>query len=197
MQRAFLPEPLDRETVERIARVVRRAPSAGFSQGHGVVVVTDPATRAEIARRCEEDAYVRSGNAPFMSSAPVLIVVWANESAYHARYNEPDKLAAAGGREIHWPVPFWFVDAGAAMMLVLLAAIDEGLGAVFFGHPHEEAFLRELLGLPPEVVPVGIVALGRPAPDPQADEAATRRAARRRPLGEVVHWERWSGSRAP
>ena len=37
----------------------------------------------------------------------------------------PDKLS--DGEEIDWPVPYWFVDAGAALMLVLLAAIDEGL----------------------------------------------------------------------
>ena len=39
----------------------------------------------------------------------------------------PDKLD--DGQEIDWPVPYWFVDAGAALMLLLLAAIDEGLGA--------------------------------------------------------------------
>ena len=41
MHRAFLPDPLPREQIERIANVIRRAPSGGFSQGGSIVVVTD------------------------------------------------------------------------------------------------------------------------------------------------------------
>ncbi len=128
---------------------------------------------------------------PSCRPAPLHLVVCANERLYHDRYREPDKLAAAGGVEIHWPVPYWFVDAGAAMMLILLAAIDEGLAATFFGHPDQEAILRELLGLPEEVVPIGVAAIGRPAADPLAERGTSRLQARRRSLAEVVHWEGW------
>jgi FMN reductase [NAD(P)H] len=191
MHRSFLPDPIERETIERIARTVRRAPSGGFSQGQSLVVVTDETLRRQIARGFDEQLYVSKGSTPFISTAPVHMVVCANEQLYHDRYRQPDKLAESGGEEIHWPVPYWFVDAGAAMMLILLAAIDEGLAAAFVGHPEQEPFLRDLLGLPDEVVPLGVALIGYPAPDPLADRGTSRLTQARRPLGEVIHWNGW------
>jgi FMN reductase [NAD(P)H] len=193
MVRSYRPEPVARETIERIVATVRRAPSAGFSQGQSLVVVTDAATRRAIAERAGEGEYVARGGAPWMSTPPVHIVVCANERLYHERYRKPDKLALTGGEEIRWPVPYWFVDAGAALALVLLAAIDEGLGAGFFGHPDQETFLRELLGLPGDVVPIGVAVLGYEADDPGGERLTSRLTERRRPPDEVVHWERWGG----
>ena len=92
----------------------------------------------------------------YADDAPVLMVISANESLYHARYNEPDKLAVTGGVEITWPVPYWFVDAGALMMLVLMAAIDEGLASAFIGHPDQKRICDDVLGLPDDVVPIGL-----------------------------------------
>ncbi|HZT14452.1 MAG TPA: nitroreductase family protein [Gaiellaceae bacterium] len=181
MHRAFVPEALPREQLERIAGVIRHAPSGGFAQGMSVVVVTDAERRREIATRFE------LGDA-FMADAPAQLVICANESLYHARYNEPDKLAATGGVEVRWPVPYWFVDAGALMMLVLLAAIDEGLASAFVGHPDQKRILGELLSLPDEVVPIGVALVGKPAAAPPA---GSRLRERRRPRAELVHWERW------
>ena len=118
MHRAFLPDPLPPEQIERIVGVIRRAPSGGFSQGGSIVVVTDDEKRAEIARAFGDEHYSRGGR-NFIADAPVPLVISANEALYHARYNEADKLAATGGTEVTWPVPYWFVDAGALMMLVL------------------------------------------------------------------------------
>jgi nitroreductase len=187
MHRAFLPDAIPTEQIERIARVIRRAPSGGFSQGQSIVVVTDAATRAGIARRFQEERHSH----PFVSGAPVHMVISANEAQYHARYNEADKLAVTGGVEITWPVPYWFVDAGALMMLVLLAAIDEGLAAAFIGHPDQKQIFDDVLGLPPDVVPIGLALIGRPAPDPTAEGGTSRMNERRRPLDDVVRWERW------
>ena len=181
MHRAFVPEALPREQLERIAGVIRHAPSGGFAQGMSVVVVTDAERRREIATRFE------LGDA-FMADAPAQLVICTNESLYHARYNEPDKLAATGGVEVRWPVPYWFVDAGALMMLVLLAAIDEGLASAFVGHPDQKRILGELLSLPDEVVPIGVALVGKPAAAPPA---GSRLRERRRPRAELVHWERW------
>ena len=182
MHRAFVSDELPRAQIERIARVIRRAPSGGFSQGASIVVVTDPDVRAEIGRRFEDD---------WVATAPVHMVIGANESHYRARYNEPDKLALTGGVEITWPVPYWFVDAGALMMLVLLAAIDEGLAGAFIGHPDQKRIFDELVGLPPAVVPIGLAVIGKPAPDPTAERGTSRMKERRRPLEDVVRWERW------
>jgi nitroreductase len=187
MHRAFEPDPLPREQVERIVGVVRRAPSGGFSQGGSIVVVTDDAKRRAIADAFEESEYPH----PFISQAPVHLVISADESRYHARYNEPDKLEQTGGVEITWPVPYWFVDAGALMMLVLAAAIDEGLASAFIGHPDQKRIFDELVGLPPEVVPIGLALIGRPAPDPFSDRGSSRMKERRRPLDDLVHWEHW------
>jgi nitroreductase len=181
MHRAFLPEPILREQIERIAGVIRRAPSGGFSQGGSIVVITDDAVKRELLERFE-----MSGT--YADDAPVLMVLSANESLYHARYNEPDKLAVTGGVEITWPVPYWFVDAGALMTLVLLATIDEGLAGAFIGHPDQKRICDEVLGLPEDVVPIGLALIGKPGEDPAP---SSRFKERQRPLEDLIHWERW------
>ena len=193
MVRHYEPEPVPRETLERIARTVRRAPSGGYSQGQRLLVVTEPATIAQIAEIVGEREWIEQGNEqPWLSVAPAHMVVLTREDDYHERYQRPDKLAITGGREIEWPVPFWFVDAGAAMMLLLLAAIDEGLAAGVYGVTVEtrDAFKR-LLGIPDDLWVVAGVTIGKGAPDPRASEASSRFSERRRPLEEVVRWERW------
>ncbi len=187
MHRAFLPDELPREQIERIVSVIRRAPSGGFSQGGSIVVVTDAAKRAAIARAFGDEHYSTNGR-NFVAEAPVHLVISANESLYHARYTEPDKLAATGGVEVTWPVPYWFVDAGALMMLVLAAAIDEGLACAFVGHPDQKRIFDELLGLPAEVVPIGLALVGKPGDDPPR---GSRLRSRRRPADDLVHWQGW------
>ena len=186
MVRNYDPAPIEREVIERIVETARRAPSAGFTQGQSFLVVTDPATRKGIADLAGEEAYVASGFDPWLSRAPVHVVVCVSEAAYHSRYQEPDKVDEEG-REIDWPVPYWWVDAGASMMLLLLAAVDEGLGAGFFGF-HRLDGLEELLGIPSDVKPIGVVTLGRPAPDRRS--ASLKRG--RKPSAEAIRWERWN-----
>ena len=187
MHRAFLPDPLPREQVERIANVIRHAPSGGFSQGGSIVVVTDDAQRHAIARAFGDEHYSTEGR-NFIADAPVHVVISANESLYHARYNEADKLKATGGVEVTWPVPYWFVDAGALMLLVLEAAIDEGLASAFIGHPDQKRIFDELLGLPEDVVPIGLALIGKPGEQP---EIGSRLRSRRRDLSDLIRWERW------
>ena len=187
MHRAFEPAPVPPEVVERVVGVIRRAPSGGFSQGSSIVVVTDDDQRAAIARAFGDEHYSRNGR-NFLADAPVHLVICVNEALYHARYNEADKLAATGGVEVTWPVPYWFVDAGALMMLVLLAAIDEGLASAFVGHPDQKRIFDELLDLPEDVVPIGLAVMGTPGDDPPP---GSRLASRRRPLDDLVHRERW------
>jgi nitroreductase len=186
MVRNYTDEPVSRDAIERIVRAAKRAPSAGYTQGQYLVVVTEAATRREIAALSDEAEYVAQGFDPWISSAPVHIVVCINEADYHRRYQEPDKLE--GGSEIEWPVPYWWIDGGAALMLVLLAAVDEGLAAGFFGF-HRMSGLHDLLGIPTEVSPLGVVTVGHPAPDRRSSSLTNRR----KPLSKIAHWERWSG----
>jgi nitroreductase len=165
--------------------LARHAPSAGFTQGQSFVVVTRPETKREIARLCGEESYVAGGFHPFISGAPVLVVACTSEAAYHRRYREADKIRP-DGTEIHWPVPYWHMDAGAAVMILLLAAVDAGLAAGFAG-AHDLDALRALLGIPAEVTPVGVIPIGRRAPD--VPSPSLKRG--RKPAAEYVHWERW------
>jgi nitroreductase len=193
MVRHYLDEPVPEDVLERILGCIRHAPSAGFSQGQRLVVVTEPDRRRAIAGLLEEEARVAEGYEPWLSSAPVHVVVCTREADYHDRYRKEDKLVE--GNEIEWPVPYWFVDAGAAMMAVLMAAIDEGLASGFSGVPAEEqAEFRRLLDIPDDVTVVGIATLGRPAPDPRWSASTSRTTQPRRRLDEVVHRERWGGT---
>jgi nitroreductase len=183
MVRNYLDQPVATDAIDRIVDAGRRAPSAGFSQGHAFVVVTDPATRAAIAELAGEPGYVASGYDPWISRAPVHIVITIREESYHERYREPDKLDA-DGNEIDWPVPYWWVDAGAAMQNLLLAAVDEGLAAGFLG-AHGAPGIKELLDIPDDVALVGIVTIGHAAPDRRS--ASLARGWR----GDAVHRDKW------
>ena len=185
MVRHFSDEPVAREVLERMLDLARHAPSAGFTQGQSFVVVTRPELKREIARLCGEEGYVAGGFHPFISGAPVLVVACTSEEAYHRRYQESDKIRA-DGTEIAWPVPYWHLDIGCAVMILLLAAVDEGLAAGFAG-AHDLDALRALLGIPAEVTPVGVIPIGHRAPD--VPSPSLRRG--RKADAEYVHWEHW------
>ena len=184
MVRAYEPGPVPHEAIERIVRSTRRAPSAGFSQGLRCVVVTEAERRRRLAKIVGEESWI--------ANAPVLIVVCVREDDYHDRYREPDKLAVTGGVEVEWPIPFWYFDAGAAAMLILLAAIDEGYAAGLFGVTVETlpAF-REELGLPEDVEITCCITVGTPAEEDEASALSSRLSRRRRALDELIRWERW------
>ena len=185
MVRHFSDEPVAPETVDRILDLARHAPSAGFTQGQSFVVVTDPAMRRKIAALCGEEEYVASGFHPFVSGAPVLLIPCTSEAAYHRRYQEPDKIQE-DGTEIVWPVPYWHMDIGCAVMIALLAVVEEGFAACFAG-AHDLSALRALLGIPDEVTPVGVIPIGHRAPDKPSPSLKRGRKAE----AEYIHRERW------
>ena len=186
--RSYTDQPVDRGAIERIVARGRKAPSGGFSQGVRMVVVTDAGTRASIAGLAREPEYVKLGLEPWISRAPVHVVVATREESYHERYRRPDKLDESG-EEIEWRVPWWWVDAGKSVMLLLLAAVDEGLGAGLFGLVGDDNDrLRELLGMPADLEIVGVVTVGHEQPAPVQ---GSRRRFGWKPLDEVVRWERW------
>ena len=191
MVRHYRPGPVPPEVVERIVSTVRRAPSAGYSQGQRLLVVTAEEGRASIAGVFAGAGWASGDFEPWLESAPVHVLVLTREEDYHERYRLPDKLD--DGEEIDWPVPYWFVDTGASLMLLLLAAVDEGLAAGVSGVPRPAAAdLRVAFGIPEDVTPVALVTIGMPAPDPRWSAVTSRRTQARRPLEELVRWETWA-----
>jgi len=190
MVRSFTSEAVAPEAIERIMDAARRGPSAGYSQGVEFVVITNEATRGEIAQPYEA-MHAKSGHPNFVGQAPVHIVICANADTYKSRYREPDKMRAR--KDISdddlWRIPYWYTDAGCAMMLILLATVNEGLAAGFVGGGIGR--LRKLLNIPEEYTPIGIALIGHEAPDARqyGDVSADKRS--RRPLADVVHQEKW------
>jgi len=189
MVRHYTGDRVPRDVLERIAATVRRAPSAGFSQGQRLLVVDDPSLLAQLAEEADEF----DGMEPWFPSAAAHVLVLTREQDYHDRYTRQDKLDATGGTEIEWPVPYWHADAGAALMLVLLAAIEEGLAAGVYGIPlDDQPRVRELLHIPDELTIVAGITLGYGAADPEWSKATSRATQRRRTLDELVHWNTWA-----
>ena len=191
MVRRFDPAvPVAREVVRDLVALAVRAPSAGFSQGWDFVALTDAAERASFWCATDDgqppDAWRRG-----VSGAPALVVCLSNPAAYLDRYAEPDK-ARANLSSDPWPVPYWDTDTAMAVMVLLLAAEDAGLGALFFGVPGERhAAVREAFDIPDDRRLVGVVALGT-----EADRVAgSARSRPRRSVDDVLHEGRFGASR--
>jgi nitroreductase len=201
MVRNYDPDrPVPPEVVDRLLDHAVRAPSAGFSQGWAFLVLDTAEDRdrfwtaaSPVGQGPSNGQDPSNGQGPSnwltgMRRAPLVVVPHANRSAYLDRYAEPDK-GWTDRDEARWPVPYWHVDAGFAALLMLLTAVDQGLGACFFGVPPERIEpYREAFGVPAEFLPIGAITVGYPAPDRRSP--SLRRG--RRPTEEVVHRGRWS-----
>jgi nitroreductase len=188
MVRSFTATPIPVDIVDRILRAALRAPSAGNTQGTELVVLEGDETA-----RYWEATLPSSRRADFawpgLLHAPLLVIPCAHASAYVTRYAEPDKATSGLGRATgDWPVPYWYVDTAFAAMLVQLAAIDAGLGVLFFGIFDGRDELRASFSIPDEYEPIGTLAIGYAAPDDRPSHSADRP---RRSLDDVVHRGRW------
>ena len=186
MVRNYDPDrPVTRQQLERIATLAQKAPSAGFSQGQRLVIVTDPDRRREIAQICDEPAYVAAGFDEWISHAPALFIPMVSEQIYHRRYQEPDKIQD-DGTEIDWPIPYWWTDVGATALLIHQAAIDEGMAAGFLGL-EDYTKLKAYVGIPDEFMPIGVITVGYPLPDRRSRSLKRGWVA----PDEFAHWEQW------
>jgi nitroreductase len=193
MVRDYDPDrPVPPEVRERLLEHAIRAPSAGFSQGWAFLVLETPEERerfwAATAPSPSHPDGAPDGWLTRMRRAPLLVVPLSNKDAYLDRYAEPDK-GWTDRDESRWPVPYWDVDAGMAALLMLLTAVDEGLGACFFGVPPERvAGFRAAFGVPEGYRPVGCVSVGYPGGEDRRSPSLRRG---RRPVEEVVHRGSW------
>jgi nitroreductase len=195
MVRRYDPDrPLADDVVDRLVATAVRGPSAGFTQGVELLVLRSEQDRRRFWVSQSGEAAVDSPS-PWlqgMGAAPLVVAFLSSPAAYLSRYAEADKAAVMKRQGLAaWEIPYWDVDAGMAALLMLLAAVDEGLGACFFGLEHDgghERFTAEF-SVPGDWRCCGVVTVGHPAPGDQPPSSATTR--RRRPLSELVHEGSW------
>jgi nitroreductase len=186
MVRSFEDRPVPHEMLERLLANGHRAPSAGYSQGWSFLVFEG---KDEVARFWDAADPGREGwkGWPDIWNAPVMLVPCSEKDVYIERYARPDK-GWTDRSESHWPVPYWDIDTAMAAMIVLLSAVDLGLGALFFGIFRMKEF-KDAFGIPERVTPIGAIAIGWPKPTDRPSPSL--KTVGRRPAEHVVHWGRW------
>ncbi len=188
MVRAFQTRPVPSEVLDRVLDLSRRVPAAGNTQGLDLVVLEGEQTERYWNATLTPE---RRADFPWpqLLDAPVLIIPVANPHAYVERYGENDKKRTGlGESEQSWTVPYWYVDTAFSAMVSLLAAVDEGLGALFFGQFEHEEAVKKALGIPVDHRPVGTIALGYAAAEQRASASSKRQ---RRTFEEIVHRGGW------
>ncbi|MEU8221857.1 nitroreductase family protein [Kribbella sp. NPDC048915] len=172
---------------ERILGNGLRAPSGGFSQGWAFLTLEgdDRERYWRIAAENPDEKYVEWITG--LRRAPLLILAFAHKNAYLDRYSEPDK-GWTDRDEARWTAPYWYVDTGMAVLLMLQTVVDEGLGACFFGAPADKVgrVLKEF-GVPEGFDLVGVLSVGYRA----ADKPSPSLKRGRRTTAEVVHRGQW------
>ncbi len=167
-------------------------PTAGNTGGTAWVALVGPEQTDPYWRATTDEAW-RSRNierAEGLRRAPVVLLAYASPGAYIARYGEADKadpeLASDPAR---WPVPYWYGDAAFGVMIVLLGAVEAGLGACFIGAFRGETQLSGALGVPEGWTLFGAVVLGRPDGRDRRSRSLARPGPRE---SERIHWGRWT-----
>jgi nitroreductase len=188
MVRDLLSTPIPRETIERIFANAQRGPSSGYTQGFEFLIFDRPESTSSFWEN------VANPTAKQAESAPLIIVPLAHSKAYVRRYLEPDRVDVGRKSEEDWPTPYWFIDAAFASMLILLTAVDSGLGAFYFSigptSDHIPRF-RRAFGIPDEYYPIGAIAVGYRRGSSNPSLAPDLKSRTRRPRSEVMHFGKW------
>ena len=158
--RAFTPEDVSKEEIERLLDAARHAPSAGNIQPWEFIVIRDFKIKQKVSMAALDQA--------FIEDAPVVIVVCANE------------ILSGRGYGSRGATLYCLQDTAAAIQNMLLTACALGLGACWVGAFHEED-VRKTLNIPVGVRPVAIIPVGHPAEKPEIRFKRT--------LSDFVHYE--------
>jgi len=179
----FESRPLPNDVLDRILESALHAPSGGFSQGLALIVLDDPDQLAWF--------WKTTGGNDFGDPPPVIVLPIPDKRAYLERYSRPDKGGPDGPMAVEsgWPIPYWDIDAAMACMVMLLKAVDEGVGAWFFGIVEGQAELLETLGVPDGLRPIGVLAFGYKAPGDRMEGSSV--TIPRRTFGHLVHRGHW------
>ena len=193
MVRAFDPSPIEPAVLNKILNSLFQAPSAGFTQGLEVLVLDNLESIEQFWSLTFSSSEKRSAfRWQGLFDAPVLLIPVVSPDAYAIRYGEPDKAASGLGELSKWNVPYWWVDGGMGVMAGLLRAVDQDLGALFFGLFENEASVLKAFDVPSNYRALGAIALGYPGSDvPGSDEPGRSASRPRRSHDDVIHRNRW------
>ncbi len=183
MVRSFAATPIERSRLDRLLDRSRRGPSAGNTSAVSFVVLDEPTLTTAYWDLTLPEPKRSSFRWTQLLDAPAIVLVLTRPLSYVERYAERDKGRAGLGDDLDgWPVPFWWVDAGAVVQNLLLSVVDDGLGACLFGvFDHEEA-VKERFRIGADERIVAAIAVGEPLPDEPGRSAGRPRP----PLNEVI-----------
>ncbi len=142
-----------------IPKLTIKIPTAGFSRGIEIISVENKKNIKKLAIYANEESYLKKGYGKWLSNSKAIFLILINEQAYHERYKELDKQNQTSSS--NWSVPYWYVDAGAAMMNCMLLVEETGLKSGFLGsHNMEIQKIKSLLGIPEDIEILGFVTAG-------------------------------------
>ena len=142
-----------------IPKLTIKIPTAGFSRGIEIISVENKQNIKKLAIYANEESYLKKGYGKWLSNSKAIFLILINEEAYHERYKELDKQNQTSSS--NWSVPYWYVDAGAAMMNCMLLVEETGLKSGFLGsHNMEIQKIKSLLGIPEDIEILGFVTAG-------------------------------------
>jgi nitroreductase len=190
-RRLDLTRPVEREVLEECLRLAQQAPSGSNAQKWSFVVVTDSSNRAKIGSlwRTGAERYLASAEANPLPSQNERLLSSVRHLAGHIHEVPVHVIPCVSGRTDGEP---GFIQAGRwasimpATWSFMLAARARGLGTVWtsFHLPYERE-AAEILGIPYDhVMQAALIPVAYTI-------GATFRAAHRRPLDTMVHWESW------
>lgn len=164
--RAFTDEAITPEDTELILRSACEAPTAGNQQMYSILNITDPKLKKQLSVSCD--------NQPFIATAPLVLIFCADMVKWHDAFRyagcEPRPLGASD-------LLLAVEDTLIAAQNAVTAAESLGIGSCYIGDILEQAELhREMLHLPEQVVPAGMVVFGHPAPGQAEREKPPRHA---------------------
>lgn len=163
MIRAYKNDPVPEEKIQQLLKYAVRAPSGGNLQPWEFVVVKSSDVRDKLAKAAMGHTAV--------ATAPVIIATCADIQRAGSGYGARGSFVS-------------LIDTAFASLLILLGAIEQGLGACFVASYNAEE-VAKLFELPPHVRPVGLITIG------YAAEAPHKPPTKKIPLKKLVHVDKW------
>ena len=157
--RNYKKTSLEDTSLKNISKFSIKIPTAGFSRGIEILNTFDVKKIKNVSRIFNEDNFIKDGKSPWISNSLALFFILVNEEAYHHRYSKNDKTNAVNSKD--WDVPYWYVDAGAAMMNCILLIEEKELSSGFMGlHNIDRKKIHEEFKIPDTYQIIGMITAG-------------------------------------